>query len=132
MKVFQLADGDNIRSTERPPNPDDRRLQIVECTEEFVWSALRGECRPWTTNLPADATVRGMFLDHWSNCIGLYVHSMTFDAVPEGARFPIFTVQMQEGPPPRTDGCICGPPSTLRVQGKDMEVHLLTCPVMQR
>lgn len=64
------------------------RVRAYRVTGEFVASLLRGVADPYTSDLPEDATLVGVWWDPWQRCFYLQFHSWQFRPVREGDVVP--------------------------------------------
>jgi hypothetical protein len=63
------------------------RCKAVEVRPSQMFALLRGGHR---SNLPEDGRVIEWFSDPWTKRVIFIVESATFEAIPEGAQYPIF------------------------------------------
>jgi len=77
----------------------ERRLKILDISMQALVRVLADfERVRIVKGLPADAEAAGIYLDNDRQAIGVYVHSKTYDVIPESVALPHVDVHFQIAP----------------------------------
>lgn len=85
----------NTRHLHETPTTELSRVRNVKTTAQLIGQLFQGSHHAYSTDLPDDAQLVGVYYDPWDKTFTLQFWSSTFDVVPEAQVIPKMDVMFK-------------------------------------